>query len=419
MPCPLGDRRLVNPRLMSDDLWIRGPIGQESRSRITRAGYREILVVVPTMTAGTRLFDIVPLLESDFRVQTVFAVPHTTDVWHGVTDYVRAQGGMVLPWAQAVRHRWDLILTASHRHIAELQGPILLVSHGAGTLMSRQYSRKAGRATTPTTGLDRELLTYRGRVVPEVLALAHDAELDTLEELCPEAVPKAIVAGDICLDRMLAGVPFREHYRKALGVAEDQLLVTLSSTWSTESLFGQMPELCRGTMNQFPGGKVAMVLHPQAWTVHSLRQVRAWLSDCLRDGLLLVPPEEGWRATMIASDWVLGDHGSTTAYAAAVGRAVTVATCPDENVRPGSLADVVRTNTPELRPELPFPTQMQAALSSRVQLQKAVSASISSRPGGAATALRSAMYRVLNLPEPSCGLPLAPVPVPSTLRLGG
>ncbi|MFD2421068.1 hypothetical protein [Amycolatopsis pigmentata] len=363
------------------------------------------------MAAATRLFDVVPLLETDFRVQLTFTVPHTTDTWHGLDDYVHGQGGLFLPWAQAIHHQWDLILTASHRHITELHGPLLILSHGAGVLMSRRYSRKAGTADRPTTGLDRELLTYRGRVVPEVIALAHGDELRALEELCPEALPKALVAGDICLDRMLASLPYRRHYRNALGLADGQALVTLSSTWSPESLFGRMPGLARKVMDEFPGHKVAFVLHPQAWAVHGARQIKSWLSDCLRNGLLLIPPEEGWRATMIASDWVLGDHGSTTTYAAAVGCPVTMATCPGANIRPGSLADIVRRHAPRLRGDQPLGPQMHRARS-QANLRHLVSPAVSSRPGRTATILRSAMYHLLNLPAPACGITATSVPLP-------
>jgi hypothetical protein len=395
-------------------MWIRGPIGDESAARSTRTGFRHVLAVVPTMAAGARLLDVLPLIEADFRTQTVFTVPHTTDTWHGVEDYVRAQDGLVLPWHQAVRHEWDLVLAASHRHLTELRGPILLLPHGAGALMSRKFSRKAGGAQIPTTGLDRELLMYRGRIVPAALALTHEVELAALEHHCPEALDRATVVGDICLDRMRASLPFRDQYRRALGVADDRLLITVSSTWSTESVFGSFPSLCRLLLDEFPPqrAQVAMVLHPQAWTVHGPRQIKAWLSDCREAGLLLVPPEEGWRATMIASDWVLGDHGSTTAYAAAVGCPVTLAACPEENIREGSIADLVREHAPRLRPDRPLANQRRTALKCLPTLRSAVSAAITSRPDSTAGALRALLYRLLDLSEPACALPASPVPLP-------
>ncbi|MEV6872559.1 hypothetical protein [Amycolatopsis sp. NPDC051128] len=400
------------------DRWIRGPIGLDADRRITRPGCRNAVVVVPTMTAGTRLLDVLPLLEADHRVQTVFTVPHTGDGWHGVEEFVRAQHGLVLPWHQAVQHRFDLVLAASHRHLDELHGPILLLAHGAGTAKSRRHSRKAGAATNPTTGLDRELLTYRGRILPAVLGLATDAELAALRRSCPEAVPRALVAGDICLDEMLGSIPLRENYRHGLGVKPGHRLVTVSSTWSTDSVFGRLPRLCRALRDALPPSRyaVAAVLHPNVWTVHGRRQVTAWFADCLRDGLLLIPPDQGWQATMVASDWVIGDYGSTTAYAAALGRPVTVAADGGSAIRTGSIADLVCRNAPGLRCDVALPLQEEIASRASERLARVVRAAITSRPGQAAALLRSAMYELLALPEPDGEASARLLPSPNPLR---
>ncbi|MEV6907397.1 hypothetical protein [Amycolatopsis sp. NPDC051071] len=401
--------------LVSREMWIRGPVGAGAEARVTRAGCRTAVVVVPTMTAGTRLLDLVPLLESDHRVQVVFTVPHTTDHWPGVEEFVRAQHGLLLPWEQAVQHTFDLVLAASHRHLEQLRGPILLVGHGAGTMKSHRYSRKAETPALPATGLDRELLTYRGRVLPAALALATEDEKVALESLCPEALPAAVVAGDVCLDRMTAGTAFREHYRQALGLNPRRRLVTISSTWSTDSIFGRVPSLCRAILDALPPARysVAAVLHPNVWTVHGRRQVTAWLSDCVEAGLRLIPPDHGWQATMIASDWVIGDHGSTTAYAAALGRPVTLATDPGDQLRTGSIADLVRQNTPLLEAG-PLAEQESAAVRHCDRLSSVAAKAITSRPGEAAGILRSAMYRLLGLAEPESPpvVPMLPSPRP-------
>ncbi|UJW31902.1 hypothetical protein L3Q67_43250 [Saccharothrix sp. AJ9571] len=402
---------------MNGALWIRGSFGLGAPARVTMTGCRTVLVVVPTMTAGTRLFDLVPLLEADHRVQLVFTVPRSTEIWHGVDEYVSAQGGLVVPWHQATRHTWDLILCASHRHLADLHGRILLVSHGAGTLKSVQYSRKANGATQPTTGLDRELLTFRGRVLPAALALATEAELDALRTLCPEAVPQAFVAGDICWDRLHSSLPMRPLYRRALGIDHDDLLVTVSSTWSADSAFGKLPGLCQRLLDERPSRRVrvAAVLHPNVWAVHGSRQVRGWLSGSLRHGLLLIPPDEGWRATVVASDWVIGDHGSTTLYAASAGCPVSVATCSPDTIRPGSPADVLRQHAPGLNPDLPLLPQAAAAEAQQPSLRRTVTELVTSRPGGASEALRSRMYRLLDLPEPGGRAAVTAVPDPAPI----
>jgi hypothetical protein len=384
----------------------------DAGTRVTRACFHTVLVLVPTITAGTRLMDLVPLLEGDHRVQVVFTVPQSHETWHGADEFVRRFGGFVLPWQQALQHRWDLVLSASHQHIEQVHGNIMIVPHGTGHLMSRRYSRKAGTPTRATTGLDREVLTYRGRVIPAAIGLTHDHELDALRESCPEAVHTAVVVGDICLDRMTASTTFRQHYRRALGVGADQELITVSSTWSSDSTFGRHLDLYGRLLEHLPAdrARVAAVLHPNVWAVHGAWQVRAWLASAVRRGLILIPPDEGWRATMIASDKVIGDHGSTTSYAAAIGVPVCLATLPEHNIRRGSAADCLAGIVPRLDYQRPLVTQVRHLPVSC----PAVAGLVSSRPGQAARLCRTIMYRLLGLPQPTWpAAPSAlPLPVP-------
>ncbi|MET9264233.1 hypothetical protein [Amycolatopsis sp. NPDC004079] len=400
---------------MAHDVWVRGPIGLDAASRVTRPGCRTVLAVVPTVTAGTRLFELISLLERDLRVQVMFTVPHSTDRWAGVEEYVRAQHGLLLPWEQAVAHRFDLVLAACHRQLDQVRGPLMLIGHGVGRVPGRRFSRKAGGAVIATTALERELLTFRGRVLPSVLALGTEAEVEVLRERCPEAVPAAVVAGDICLDGMRAATGQRERYRRALNVGSRRLVV-LSSTWFTDSAFGRVPKMYEAIVNALPDDRyaVAAVLHPNVWAVHGRRQVTAWLDGCR--GLRVIPPEQGWQATMIAADWVIGDHGSTTGYAAAVGRPVTLASLPDGRPQAGSVADVVRAHAKPLDLDQPLEPQEEAAIAAAPRLTAGVLPVASARIDCSAGILRSAMYRLLELSEPDAlaypPLPAVPRPLP-------
>ncbi|WP_238412201.1 hypothetical protein [Saccharothrix deserti] len=372
--------------------------------------------MVPHFAAGTRLIsDIVPLLRNDPRVQVVFSVTDTGRWWHGTEEYVRTQGGIVVPWQQATQHDFDLVLAAAYNDLDQARGPLLLIPHGAGNLASRRFSRHAGRDALPHTGLSRESLTRRGKILPAAIGLTHEDELAALRESCPEALHTAVVVGDPCLDRMVASLPMRSRYREMLGLRENQRLVTVSSTWAPDSAFGSRFSLCRTLLDELSDDRyrVALVLHPNVWEVHGRWQVRAWLHECIEAGLLVIPPEEGWRATMIASDHVVGDHGSTTQYAAAIGKPVVLASFPEGNVRTGSLADAVRRCAPLLDRTLPLLPQLTSAGSGNAARVAAV---MSSRPGTAAAALRTAMYRLMDLPEPGKPAVTAAVPGPVPLR---
>ncbi|HEY3609026.1 MAG TPA: hypothetical protein VGL06_16105 [Pseudonocardiaceae bacterium] len=380
---------------MDTATWVLGPVGISAADRVTRVGCRTVLVMVSSVAAGHRLLDLIGLFEGDHRVQVVCTVPATTERRPGAEEFVHAHHGMLLPWSQATQHTFDLVLSADDREIDRVHGKLLLVSDGA-----RRYGHGA-------------LLTDGGQVIPRMIALPHESALAVLRRRCPAALPVATVTGDLRLDRLMASVPYRQRYRQALGVADDQTLVTISSTWSPDSTFGRHPGLYRRLLTELPPHRyrVAAVLHPAIWAVHGRWQVRAWLADCIRSGLLLIPPDDGWQATTIAADHVLGDRGSATSYAAALGRPITLATSPDRTIRPGSLAHHIARTATRLDHTRPTEPQLAAA-----RPTAGVTDLLTSRRGVAAGLLRAGMYRLLTLSEP----PERPVarPVPAAHAIG-
>lgn len=403
---------------MHIDRWIRGPIGMDADLRVTRADCHKVLVTVPTVAAGTRLVELLALLEGDHRVQVLFTIPEAARSFPDATEFIRGLGGLTIPWGQALEHRFDLVLAASHTELAAVRGQVLVVPHGASSLMSRRFSRSGGPSARPHVGLARETLTHRGRLIPSVIALTHDRELASLRRSCPEAVPRALVAGDICMDRLVASLPRRDDYRRSLGCGPDQRLVTVSSTWSTDSVFGQNPLLCRELMDSLPKSefRVALVLHPSAWAVHGRWQIKNWLADCVRAGLVVIPPDQGWQAATIASDLVVGDHGSTTQYAAALGRPVILAAYPEHAVRRGSLAAAVAARAPKLDVQAPVRPQVERALGLKAFEDGVVAELISSRLGASAKLLRQAMYGLLGLSEPPGQAAVPPAVLPHPVR---
>ena len=121
--------------------WLRGPIGLDAELRVTRSGCKSVLVVIPTMAAGTRIRDLLPLVSGDLRVQTMFTVVDSPGTWPGTAEFAAAGGGFVLPWRQAISHRFDLVLAASFQGLDQVRGDILVVPHGVSNLMSRLRGR--------------------------------------------------------------------------------------------------------------------------------------------------------------------------------------------------------------------------------------------------------------------------------------
>lgn len=108
---------------MSATTWVRSPIDHADQHLLTRRGTKSVLVLVPHIVAGTRLLDLMPLLEADHRIQVVFSDPHDDDNWEATRDFLHAHGAAVLPWAQARRSRLDLVLAGSVAGLDQLAAP--------------------------------------------------------------------------------------------------------------------------------------------------------------------------------------------------------------------------------------------------------------------------------------------------------
>ncbi|HEU5160755.1 MAG TPA: hypothetical protein VFU43_27405 [Streptosporangiaceae bacterium] len=408
---------------MSGYEWIRGPFGPDAIRGATIRGQRTALVVAHHLTAGTRLADVLPLLESDRRIQVVYSAAPASPFSRAATEFLERLGGLVLPWHQATQVKFDLAIAASHGMLENLHAPILTMPHGAGPskLLVRQpgLGPPAGR---PITGVIRERIIVNGRVVPSTIIVGHEDHRSVLARECPEALPVVVVAGDPCFDRLMSSVHLRNVYRHALGVGPDQRLVFVSSTWSPGSLLGQHPDLLLRIAAELPREKYCVVaaLHPNIWGWSGRRQVVSWHADCMRLGVRLLPPEEGWRAALIAADRVIGDHGSVTFYAAAMGVPVLLGAFPEDDV-------VVESHVARLgavAPRLDWNESLRAQVDDAIYAYTpdnyaAFRGDASSRPGMSASILRREMYRLMRLALPEHPVELGPVPPPYTIQDGG
>ncbi|MGW2178283.1 hypothetical protein ACWCXX_09380 [Streptomyces sp. NPDC001732] len=275
----------------------------------------------------------------------------------------------------------------------------------------------------PVFGLAPEWLLSRGRPVADALVLSHPEQHDRLRLACPEAAPTAVLAGDPCFDRVLAARPRRERFRRALGVRSGQRLVLLNSTWDSGSLFGDgakgggggdmVAALLDRIADEFPVDefRFAAVLHPNVWHGHGPGQIRAWLDRARRAGLTLVDPLKGWRQALLAADAVIGDHGSVTYYAAALGTPVLLASAPLDALDPDAPISSFMREAPKLDPDAPLAPQL-AELLRRHRPLSGPAEFTTSVPGESAVRLRRLFYSMMGEPEPERPASLTPLPLP-------
>ncbi len=400
---------------MSCGEWVYGPFGVGAGRAQTCRAERIVLVVMHHMTAATRLADVVPLLESDRRVQVVFtwAPVSVSPGWVG--EYLQRQGAVVVPWQQATQTRFDLAVAASFGQLERLCAPVLTVPHGIGfNKYAIRWDGPGPEAPREMYGAERAVLVYRGRVIPSAVVVPTERDRARLAEACPEAARVTVMAGDPCYDRLAASLPWREAYRRALG-ARGRKVVAVSSTWGPGSLWQRRPDVLAELTRELPGDEYQVVglVHPGVWSWHGRRQVRAWLSDCTRRGLILIPPEEDWRGVLAAADWVVGDAGSVSCYSAAVSRPVLLASFPEEELDPASAAAKLGRAAPRLYPGRPIVPQLREAVSAwSPDAYEQVRARVTDVPGQSARMIRAAMYKLMKLPEPAGPPEAGPVPIP-------
>ncbi|MFJ2862018.1 hypothetical protein [Kitasatospora sp. NPDC087314] len=388
---------------------------------------KDVLVVAHTVVYAKRLHDIYSLLASDLRVHVQFTVaPHMFN--GGTAERIRALGGTVLPWGQAVRREFDLVLAAGSQGLEQLHGPVVRLPHGAGNIKLSRRSGPDGERTA--IGLGPDYLYWEGRLVPAAYALAHEEELVELGRGCPEAVPIAEVIGDPCYDRIAAALPRRDCYRAALGLRPDEKLVLVSSTWGEGSLFTRLDAVLPRLTAELPrhGYRAALLVHPNVSAMHSPWQVRSWATATARGAVTVIPPETDWRPLLIAADFIIGDHGSVTLYGAMTGAPVLLAEYPHRHVNPRSPAAQLARTAPALAPGHPLSDQLAyAAEQYQPEDYAAIAARISSEPGHFDRNARRLLYRMLGLGQPAHSPeptvlplpdPLDPAPAPGVRRAG-
>ncbi|MFC5662960.1 hypothetical protein ACFP3U_08170 [Kitasatospora misakiensis] len=408
---------------MVEDLrhWVRVPVGPEADRWATRGRCRRVLLVVHNVTAATRLLDVLPLFRDDLRLQVLATCTGSSPFQSGVADLLASVGVPVLPWEQALAIPVDLAISASFGgQLADIKGKLAVLSHGVG------YNKKltapdAGRRTPDAVfGLGPEwILTAEGVPIADAMVFSHPEQIARLAESCPEAVPTAVLAGDPCFDRILAARHHRERYRRALGVRPGQRLVLLNSTWNPTSLFGDsgpedvLPFLLPRLTSELPADeyRVAAVLHPNIWHGHGPGQIRLWLDRARRAGLALVDPLEGWRQALIAADVVLGDFGSVSYYAAALGTPVLLAAAGQGALGAESPVAAFVRDAPRLDPYGALLPQVDKLLAEHRPLNGPATLT-SSVPGRSAALLRGLFYRLIGITEPTDPAVLDPLPLP-------
>ncbi|WP_018553715.1 MULTISPECIES: hypothetical protein [unclassified Streptomyces] len=401
---------------MESDERILVPVGADAARWRTFGAERTVVAAARTVTSLVRVLDVMPeIVHDDPRIAVVFAYDPTSAFNNGVLDLLRSRGCRTLPWSQLPEIAPDLLISASENvKVPPGDYPVVVLPHGVG--FQKQVPDSAGPGTRLSGLVHDDLLAARRAW----LAVSHPDQEAQLAAAHPGTVGRTVLVGDPCLDRLRASARWRERYRAALGVAPGTRLVLVSSTWGEESLAGAWPGLPADLLAQLPTDeyRVALVLHPNVWSGHGDWQVRVMQRTALEAGLIAVDPTDGWQQALVASDLVIGDHGSVTLYGAALGRPVLLGAFGSEAV-PGTAGYALRSAAGRLGPGGPLEPQVRAAVAGhRRDRFASVGAAAFAEPGQALPRLRELFYDLLDLPrpkQPGRGARAFPLPSPSPL----
>ena len=152
----VAGRRRPSGDGMWNSEWFDGPYGLNAVKGRTFPTLRTVLVAVHTVTAGTRLSDIWPLLGSDHRVQLVFSRPTGALMAAGTDRFLERLGGVVAPWQHAVQVPFDLAIAASNGQLERLHAPVLTFPHGIGAgKLNVRYDGLGSQAPLEVAGMER------------------------------------------------------------------------------------------------------------------------------------------------------------------------------------------------------------------------------------------------------------------------
>lgn len=364
---------------------------------MTRVDRKTVLAIAHAVISAQPMLDAVRLLESDLRVQVVFTrAPGAADA--GLEALLAATGGVFMSWQRATMSRFDVALAADYTAVHEVDAPLVVMPQGATV---NQLLHRTGRAVAGGViyGLDPHRLVRDSRVTPAAILLSHEAERSRLAHVRPEILPRASVIGDSSYDRLIASLPLRDFYRRALGVGPGQKLVVVAVTPSMRSPSIRPYMLLRRIVADLPASEyhVLALFHPDLTSSR-----RTGLSASLRHGLSLMPPEADWRAPIVAADYIISDYGPVAPYGAVTGTPVLLFGRPNEDFGPdSSLGELVKV-APRLTSRHSIRTQLRkAAKKHRPDHYQRVIVRITSEPERYNRIVRRLLYRVLGLTQPA------------------
>jgi hypothetical protein len=368
--------------------------------KVTLGSQRSVLVVARNGASAFRALEVIKLFDDDARINLRVTVGPDSRYAYGVEQLLTSERIRLLPWEAAKHSTFDLVLSGgANACLAELNGPVVVFPHGAGH-HKRPPAASDGERVFELTP---EQLLRDGSVITSRLLLPGRDSMDRIRRHCEPAVDNAVIAGDPIAQQLRAHLPLRDTYRSSIGLKPGQRLVVVSSTWGPRSLAARSLDLIKRLVAELPVDeyRVAATFHHNVTVRDGHRELERILRSAVDAGLILIPPETSWQPFVIAADAVVGDHGSTTFYAADL-VPVAIATDEPHDCPADSPMTALIEALPHIDEERSIRAQVEALIAKpQPETVSAIIDASIERDIDASAAFRSTMYELMDLGEPA------------------
>ncbi|MGW4826253.1 hypothetical protein ACWEOG_01635 [Amycolatopsis japonica] len=358
-----------------------------------------MLVVARTLTSAYRLLEAWTLFRDDFRIRLLFTINGTSAFSDGVEEVLRHAGVRLVSW-EAVRDKrvtYDLVLSASENiDFQAITKHTVVLPHGLGF---NKYVPDSNGDGIRLAGLPPEEVLRAGDAT---VVLSHPEQRQQLAAVSPASTGQTEIVGDPTMAQLLESQGLRDRFREAFGTL-DRTFVVLASTWRPDSLLGRWRSLPSMLLAELPADlyQVCVAIHPNVWSFYGRAQISRWFASALDAGLLLLPPDSGWQAALIAADQVITDHGSLGLFAAALDKPILHAG-PSSEIVDGTPPDELLREATELVRNTPLRQQLDHYRSVHQPGRfDHITARVFAHTSEADSNLRNLIYRRLTLTPPS------------------
>ena len=363
---------------------------------------KRVLVCAESDLMVEHLLPVVDLIRHDPNVRIQFVSP--TGIKNSGTTAAKLAARMKLPvcgYAFARFQRWDLILFAEHAAVNQFSPntPKLLVQHGfdSGKIFSGvdiRYSREFMYAS-PKSKTPR----YASMLEPSFVTQKRAVENDPLLK------GRIAVVGDIGTDEMMELNQKRSELRKKAGYSENDTVVLIMGTWQGDSLMETIGEEIVAQSVQIKNDyRFIFSTHPRHWNGTYAKQ-NPWgqyLCEHEQEGLDVLRQSDSWDEAAVICDMAISDHTSVGVKYALLGKPLMYIARREGLVSPGTFGHQLYESLPRLNTPSELRGLLQNAQASYPYDElKHIAQDINAFPGDATKNVRTELYRLLEIPEPT------------------